>query len=123
MVCLSDHQIDTSGREAYLPFSVPRDQQIAVQMAAAATIWLCPSSTGWEYQWRESYRIILAVKEVSFESSPDDVPGHFSKFHMKEVEDSDSLQRVFHLLSSPLSMQFFKLTLHEGWDTFSSVRR
>ena len=66
---------------------------------------------------------MLAVKEVSFESSPDDVPGHFAKFHMKELEDSDVLQRVFHLLSSPLSMQFFKLTLHEGWDTFAAVRR
>jgi hypothetical protein len=66
---------------------------------------------------------MLAVREVSFESSPDDVPGHFSKFHMKELEDSDSLQREFHLLSNPLSMQFFKLVIHQGWDTFAAVRR
>jgi hypothetical protein len=66
---------------------------------------------------------IHAVKRVSFESSPDDVPGHFVKFHSQSVADANSVQREFHLLSQPLSMQFFKLVLHEGWDTFSAVRR
>lgn len=64
-----------------------------------------------------------AAKEVAFESSDDDVPGHFTKLHKKSFQRSTDVQTESHVLQQPLSMQFFKLVINDGWHSFSAVRK
>lgn len=67
--------------------------------------------------------VALAAKEVAFESSDDDVPGHFTRLHKKSFPSSKDLQTESHVLQQPLSMQFFKLVINNGWHSFSAVRK
>lgn len=66
---------------------------------------------------------MAAAKELSFESSDDDIPGHFTKLHKKSLELSPDLQTESYVLQQPLNMQFFKLVIKEGWRSFSAVRK
>eukprot|EP00892_Ulva_mutabilis_P009748 jgi/Ulvmu1/7145/UM034_0051.1 len=63
------------------------------------------------------------AKDVTFESSDDDIPGHYIKLHKTTFQDSVDLQTESYVLQQPLSMQFFKLVINEGWHSFAAVRK
>lgn len=64
-----------------------------------------------------------AAKDVAFQSSDDDVPGHFTPLYKKSLQLSPGLQSESHVLQQPLSMQFFKLVINSGWHSFAGVRK
>jgi hypothetical protein len=69
------------------------------------------------------FNLQCAAKQISVESSSDDVPGHFTKLHNKSFDYSSKLQSESHEFAKPLKMLYVKLILEDGWAPFAAVKR
>lgn len=51
------------------------------------------------------------------------MPGHYTRLHKKSCQFCPDIQTESYVLQQPLSMQFFKLVINDGWRSFAAVRK